>query len=267
MKKSRVILSIGIIIILSIINFTFANSTEIQGVQSVMNSLKTIEADLLEVNINSSGKIFDRFLNINELEGISSELKNELKIIGKPLNNNQPEYMIQNDNSYNIDIIQDENLNQIIINGKDASNKVIIIILQSYKDVINNIEETNLVIDITHNNELLNVNDINNELQGLFQKFNSISKITTCFIGTFDGKLNDGIKNIKITKMMNLINSNKVEGINNESLISISAYSSNINKYIYSGNKKVNLNIAMRYNEYEDKTYIWVGTPLISIAY
>ena len=29
----------------------------------------------------------------------------------------------------------------------------------------------------------------------------------------------------------------------------------------------MNLNIAIRYNEYEEKTYIWIGTPIITIGY
>jgi hypothetical protein len=29
----------------------------------------------------------------------------------------------------------------------------------------------------------------------------------------------------------------------------------------------MNLNIGIRFNEYEGKTYIWIGTPIIAIGY
>ena len=31
--------------------------------------------------------------------------------------------------------------------------------------------------------------------------------------------------------------------------------------------KNYNINIAMRYNSEEDKTYLWIGTPIISLEY
>jgi len=86
-------------------------------------------------------------------------------------------------------------------------------------------------------------------------------------IGTFEGKLESSNKVKKITKTLQVINGNKIEGIMDESIISISAYSPNIDRFIYTGNNKMNLNIAMRYNEYEGKTYYWIGSPIITIEY
>jgi len=31
--------------------------------------------------------------------------------------------------------------------------------------------------------------------------------------------------------------------------------------------KKVNMNLAIRYNSYEDRTYIWLATPVITVEY
>ncbi|HNU80805.1 MAG TPA: YwmB family TATA-box binding protein [Bacillota bacterium] len=30
---------------------------------------------------------------------------------------------------------------------------------------------------------------------------------------------------------------------------------------------KVNVQLAMRYSSYDDRTYIWIGTPLIPMGY
>ncbi|OZV13462.1 hypothetical protein CIW83_04260 [Tissierella sp. P1] len=51
------------------------------------------------------------------------------------------------------------------------------------------------------------------------------------------------------------------------SLVSYTAYTPLIESSIFSGEKKVNLNLAIRYNENEDKTYIWIGTPIITTGY
>jgi len=64
-----------------------------------------------------------------------------------------------------------------------------------------------------------------------------------------------------------LSNAKKVEGITEENLISISAYSPRVKSSILVNEKRVNINLAMRYNSYEDKTYIWLATPVITTEY
>jgi hypothetical protein len=49
--------------------------------------------------------------------------------------------------------------------------------------------------------------------------------------------------------------------------ISKTGYSSKIGCAMDSSGKQINLNIALRYNAYYDKTYVWLGTPVISIPY
>lgn len=59
----------------------------------------------------------------------------------------------------------------------------------------------------------------------------------------------------------------KVEGMEDENIISVSAYSSKLKEYIKLGSEKINLNVAIRYSSFDDKTYIWVATPIIAIEY
>ncbi|MDI9475442.1 MAG: YwmB family TATA-box binding protein [Bacillota bacterium] len=40
-----------------------------------------------------------------------------------------------------------------------------------------------------------------------------------------------------------------------------------MSSHINYGGKDVNIQLAMRYSEYEDKTYLWLATPLIITAY
>jgi len=49
-----------------------------------------------------------------------------------------------------------------------------------------------------------------------------------------------------------------------DDILSFSIFTPYIEQYIYTGSRKMNLNIAIRFNEYEDKTYIWIGTPIIT---
>ena len=59
----------------------------------------------------------------------------------------------------------------------------------------------------------------------------------------------------------------RIEGIKDRNYISVSAYSPYIQEFIQVRGKRVNLNLAARYNSYEDKTYIWLATPVITTEY
>ncbi|HZK34736.1 MAG TPA: YwmB family TATA-box binding protein, partial [Bacillota bacterium] len=58
-----------------------------------------------------------------------------------------------------------------------------------------------------------------------------------------------------------------IEGIEEEYLVSKTGYSSLIENCLYVDGEKMNLNLALRYKEFEDATYIWLGTPVIFSSY
>lgn len=50
-------------------------------------------------------------------------------------------------------------------------------------------------------------------------------------------------------------------------LISMTAYSPLLEGGIEFGRARVNLNLGIRYNSYEDRTYLWLATPVITTEY
>ncbi len=58
-----------------------------------------------------------------------------------------------------------------------------------------------------------------------------------------------------------------IEKYRDQQVLSFSIFTPYIEQYIYTGREKMNLNIVIRYNEYENKSYIWIGTPIITIGY
>jgi hypothetical protein len=92
-------------------------------------------------------------------------------------------------------------------------------------------------------------------------------KANSSISGNFNGKLNDNKLNEICKVIFEYTHARKVEGIRDLSLISVSAYTQDIGKSIEVNGKKINLNLAIRYNSYEDKTYIWLATPVITTEY
>lgn len=59
------------------------------------------------------------------------------------------------------------------------------------------------------------------------------------------------------------VNGEFVEGIVDDNLTSMSYYSNRILRYLKIAEKKININIAMHYDESSDVTHLYIGIPLI----
>ncbi|MDW7651940.1 MAG: YwmB family TATA-box binding protein [Bacillota bacterium] len=58
-----------------------------------------------------------------------------------------------------------------------------------------------------------------------------------------------------------------IEGMWEEDIISLTAYTPLIDRHMSVDGEKFNLNIAVRYDDYHDKTVLWAGFPLIHGSY
>lgn len=131
----------------------------------------------------------------------------------------------------------------------------------------NNEQRSNISINVINEMIQHDISDIASLLEEKFRKYRLKPKVNTCIIGCFDGKL-DNEEMIRISKIiLENAKAKKINGISDNNLISISAYSPRIDNSIEIQGKRMNMNIALRYNAYEDKTYIWLATPVITIEY
>lgn len=63
------------------------------------------------------------------------------------------------------------------------------------------------------------------------------------------------------------VGAEQIQSISDGKMISVTGYTPELGDYLKAQNLRINLNLAMRYDEYQGKTVIWAGTPLISRYY
>ena len=152
------------------------------------------------------------------------------------------------------------------ITGCTADGKTICITVQFNEDK-DKMQKNIVSIDVINKLTQLDINDTANLLKEKFKSFGLNPKVNTCIIGYFDGKL-DYVEMNRVSRLfLEAAKAKKVNGMSEKNLISISAYSPLIDNNIELEGKKINMNLALRYNAYEDKTYIWFATPVITIEY
>ncbi|NJD04765.1 MAG: hypothetical protein FIA99_19680 [Ruminiclostridium sp.] len=111
------------------------------------------------------------------------------------------------------------------------------------------------------------LSDIKNKVTGIFKEFGINAGINTCLTGRYEGRLENSRMNEICKSIFKRTAARKVDGIKENNLISVSAYSKSMRESVVVEGKNVNLNFAARYNSYENKTYIWLATPLITTEY
>jgi hypothetical protein len=217
--------------------------------EALITSFESTGADVLESTISCWAKLNDRFFTIKQIEAEAAKALSS----------------IDADRATAVKNIESgERLNKIVMYGS-KENKTYNIAIESVKHETGG--ETYIVLDVSIDGSYKDLDAERQNIANAVQVDDSLMNFSSCIVGTFKGKLTDTEKDKKTRIALQSINAKKVEGIENEELKSISAISRNVGGYTMSDQARVNVQLAMRYSSYDDKTYIWIGTPLIPMEY
>jgi len=124
---------------------------------------------------------------------------------------------------------------------------------------------------------LLNVS-INKEGKGLIGKYNRYLQknliklelnptINTSIKGTIKKRMDHDDQYVFLKGILKTLNGKVIEDLNEENVISLSGYSEQLTNCIFSKEKKINIQIASRYDSLNKQTIITIGNPIISMSY
>ena len=138
----------------------------------------------------------------------------------------------------------------------------------SFTIIKKNSEESYIIIDILSNKVYKNIGDIYNKLYNSLNVYSNDIEIFTCLAGQYTKKLQLDKCNDILQNILYNMNAKEIDKIRQNGLISVTAYSNllteNDLEYL---EDKINLNIGIRYSENEDKTLIYMATPIIKLDY
>lgn len=126
--------------------------------------------------------------------------------------------------------------------------------------------QTYLVVTVT-SRDIAKLEELQSKVKNAVISSGGQSRITTCITGTFDGKLNEAEQDRILEKFARDLKIENLEKMRDDYAVSVLGYSPELSDSITILDKSYNVNIAMRYNSEDDRTYIWIGTPVISVEY
>ena len=159
--------------------------------------------------------------------------------------------------------INNNSIQKIEISGVTKENIAIDINLQ-LEDVS---KENVMTVSITQYGTVEGLLEIKKEVSGVLKKYKVHPKVNSCITGSIAGKYENFQINELCDKILKGAEAEKIFTTRDRNLISVSAYSHILGSTLYVSGKKMNLNLAVRYNALEDKTYIWLATPVITKEY
>ncbi len=230
------------------ISIVFGNPIENMKPEDAVNATYAeSEAKLDHININSYVIFHDKFLTIDKVSKICNDISEKLEM---------KDTIMSKENS--------EDFCEIRLSGTIDSGVKGTIILQSSK--FQDFQESSIVVDIIETREQYDLSELCDKIREILKSYGKVN-LNINLAAYYDGVIDN--RNLKktIDKAFKEIGANEVEGIENDDLISITGYTLGLEESISYCGKKVNINMAARYNSYEDRTYIWIGTPLIVVEY
>lgn len=125
-----------------------------------------------------------------------------------------------------------------------------------------------LLVNITVNDKFENILTYKNRIEkALKEKGLTDYQTSLTLRGGLDGELTKKQKNIKVKSFLNQLGAREVNRIESDDLYTVYAYTGFVDDSIKVSGYRININIAISYDEAKDETEIYLATPILNVSY
>ncbi len=122
-----------------------------------------------------------------------------------------------------------------------------------------------LLVHLKINKNLNSILTYRSLLEDIFKQLNVNNIQTTMqFTSDYKGKLSLSEKNTITDSLINNLQGEVAYANRSEELYTVYAYSALLKEYVTSMGTKININVAVAYDEAQDITHVYLGTPIIN---
>ncbi len=213
----------------------------------LVETFEMIDADFKFYNIKSTAKI-DYDITKDEMKDIFIDIIN---------NSGLEEENIVWEEKWDIDE------KKIYVEVKNQEKNSISIV-----GIKKNTKESYIIVDILENKVYKNIVDIYTNINNTLTQNMSNVDNNICIVGQYSSEIDSKKYNDILSKILYNMKAEEIDRVEYDNFISTTAYSDIINdndlEYL---DQKINLNVGMRYSEEDEKTLIYIATPIIKIDY
>ncbi len=218
--------------------------------ETLVTTFNNSQFQPIQINLNTWGTLNNSFSTLEEMRELSKHFTDDLKI----------------SNFDHVEEKESESLREFTV-IRASKNAKTTVKLQSIKDELSDTANTYLVIDIIIYDKYKGLAYLKEKLDKIYAANDIKANTNITIMGHMKGKLTEKERDKICKSIMKNIDARVEEVYETEKIYSVYGYTKLIDEYITSNQKKINVNCAFRYNEYENKTYLYLATPLITVEY
>ena len=225
---------------------------------------RALEAtDALEVLLQSSGatvtageiqylaSLEDRYLSMNELEGILIDVARILGLKGE-------EIVRSEGKTYRV----------LDVTGETAAGPSAHIVVQSNPgDTKLGAKPQSYLLVVCRDKSPQRIKELATRLETLLRPIAPGGQVSYYLTGELQGKHTLAEMSKLAEGALESVSAKVIEGIWEEEMVSLTAYTPLIARHFGTGERRFNLNLAVCYDNYKNRTVLWAGFPLIHTPY
>ncbi|MBC7326134.1 MAG: YwmB family TATA-box binding protein, partial [Moorella sp. (in: Bacteria)] len=104
-------------------------------------------------------------------------------------------------------------------------------------------------------------------IRAAFRPWQVDPHLSYSLVGFIPGRLAAGERQQRARVVLDALEARQVEGVEDEEMYSVSAYSSLLPHHLEVAGRRINTNVALRYHATDDRTYLHLGFPLLGGEY
>ncbi len=205
--------------------------------------------DVLQINMLGQGILNNEYMTYDNMDKILMNILKELNIHGE-VEINKKEF---------------EKYREYKVSRAAKDAETVLTIISTKND--NNEYESNLKCNMVLYEKLDGVCYLQDKINEIFSNLKVKPDVNITMAGSYDKKFKLEESKTLANKIMRSLRAKTIDEYENERLYSVYGFTDMINESIVADGENINVNVALRYNEYEDKTYLYMASPVISVDY
>ena len=163
--------------------------------------------------------------------------------------------------SYGLATIYEEEVNTTVLSNESVNGSVTI------KAITQEPQAQYVYVNITVYNNIDCAVSYRELVEGMFDAMGIQGNVNMNLVGSIEGTLNSTEKNELADGLLDRLGAKVVTENRDNDIFTIYAYSKGAGSYITIGGNKINMNIAIGYDEEQDRTKVYLASPINSLDY
>ena len=163
--------------------------------------------------------------------------------------------------SYGLATVYEEEVNTTVLSNESVNGSVTI------KAITQEPQAQYVYVNITVYNNIDCAVSYRELVEGMFDAMGIQGNVNMNLVGSIEGTLNSTEKNELADGLLDRLGAKVVTENRDNDIFTIYAYSKGAGSYITIGGNKINMNIAIGYDEEQDRTKVYLASPINSLDY